>query len=201
MRLKKPCLYVLKLTCWLKGDKMRNPSLGITKKTPKEVLERHSSNCKNCGNCCNYDSGYVLKEDIPRIANFLKVSQQELKDSYLREVIHFNKKIYKPKLIKKGKPYGKCIFYDEQYNCMINNVKPLHCKVCGCSEISSEASIWFVLNHIVDPDDPNSIREWASYLKSHPTIPGGELHEIVPEREKLKNILEFKDLEVKENDK
>lgn len=48
-----------------------------------------------------------------------------------------------------------------------------------------------MLNHQVNVNDPESIRQYAIYLKTHTTIPGGELEELVPDKERLRKILDF----------
>ena len=49
-----------------------------------------------------------------------------------------------------------------------------------------------MLNHFVNKDDAESIRQYASYLKSGgKTLEGAELKELVPNKEKLRKILEF----------
>ena len=50
---------------------------------------------------------------------------------------------------------------------------------------------WFTLNHFVNVDDPESIRQWAVYLKTHDTIQGGSLEELVPDKKLLKKILNY----------
>jgi hypothetical protein len=44
---------------------------------------------------------------------------------------------------------------------------------------------------LVNPTDPESVRQWASYLKAHPTIPGGELRDLVKDEKLLKDILSY----------
>ena len=56
------------------------------------------------------------------------------------------------------------------------------------------ALLWFDLNYFMDAEDPQSIREWAIRLNLKPTIPGGNLHELVPDQEKLKKILHYHEL-------
>jgi len=46
----------------------------------------------------------------------------------------------------------------------------------------------------VNTSDPNSIREWAAHLSVHPTLPGGELENLVPDKERLKSILAYEDI-------
>lgn len=52
-----------------------------------------------------------------------------------------------------------------------------------------------MLNYLVNKDDPESIRQYSTYLKSGgKTIEGGKLEELVPDKEKLKKILSFEQL-------
>jgi len=52
-----------------------------------------------------------------------------------------------------------------------------------------------MLNYLVNKNDPESIRQYAAYLKSGgKTIPGGKLEELIPDKEKLKKILNFEQL-------
>ena len=94
--------------------------------------------------------------------------------------------------IKNGKKYGTCIFFNTQEGCRIHDVKPLQCKISSCNEYGEEISVWFNLNYFVNPNDPNSIREWKTYLGSGgKNIPGGNLDELVPDKEKLRKILNY----------
>ena len=167
--------------------------INITRFTPQEQILELGKNCDKSGHCCSFGGGYVLEDDIPKMAEHLGINEDEFKEKYLDEHEKFNTKCYKLKHDKKdGKPFGPCVFLDENKLCSIHDVKPLHCRVGNCCRMNGEQlSIWFALNHFVDENDPESIRQWATYLKSHPTIPGGELHELVPDKEKLKKILNF----------
>lgn len=164
----------------------------ITKDTPLAVIERIGAECKRCNSCCKYDSGIVLAGDIPRIAKHLKLTEDKFKEEYLVEHEKFNTKCHKLKQVKeKGKLYGQCIFLDQK-GCKVHAVKPLHCKVCSPRSYLGEAlSHWFTLNYLVNPADSESIRQWASFLKENITIQGGRLHELVPDKEKLKKILNY----------
>lgn len=160
----------------------------ISRQTPlKEVLQ-YGEKCKRCGRCCSHGGGFVLEEDLKRIADHLGITKEELIEKYLDEKISYNTKHYKLK--QKDYPYGPCIFLEGK-ECKINEVKPLHCRIGNCSKVGQELSIWFVLNYFVDPDDPESVRQWAQYLKTHPTIPGGYLKELVPDQERLRKILNY----------
>ena len=106
------------------------------------------------------------------------ISEEELKKGFLEEAELFNKKILHPKLIReKGKIYGRCIFYDGNKGCTIHEVKPLECKTSiQCKDYGEELSVWFMVNHVVDVNDAESIRQYAQYIKSGgKVIPGAEL--------------------------
>ncbi len=48
-----------------------------------------------------------------------------------------------------------------------------------------------MLNYLVNPDDPESIRQWKMFLTQNNPIPGGSLKELVHDEEKLKKILSY----------
>lgn len=165
----------------------------ITKSTPiKEVL-KEGEVCDKSGHCCKFMGGFVIKDDIKRLAKHFEISEEKFIKKYLDEYVSFNTKHHRLKINKhKDKPYGPCIFLGEDNLCTIHEIKPLHCKIGSCCHKEGQKlSIWFALNHFVNPDDPESIRQWAVYLKSQPTIPGGQLHELVPDKKQLKKILEY----------
>lgn len=168
-------------------------TLTISKKTPEDVVIGLARECdKTCGKCCTYGSGFLAKQDFPRIAKLLGVNEEELKKGYLEKTEIFNTELHRPKLIKKGKPYGVCIFYNKQEGCTIHSAKPLQCKATNpCSVYGNELDQWFMLNYAVNPADPESIRQWALYLKFNETIPGGELNQLVRDSLKLKKILSY----------
>lgn len=132
--------------------------------------------------------------DAKRLAKFLDVSESDLKKGFLEEIELFNKKLLRPRLIReKGKPYGKCVFFDDKKGCTVHEVKPLECRTSiQCKDYGEELSIWFMLNHAVDPNDAESIRQYAKYIKSGgKLIPGASLEEIVPDKERLRKILSY----------
>lgn len=151
--------------------------------------------CKKCGHCCGYSSGALIESDIPRIAEFLKITEKALKEESLEEIEKFNTTRFRPKLIKqKGRPHGRCVFLEDDNNCRIHEVKPIECRLGNCGEHGEKLSIWFRLKYYVDPDDPESIRQWAIYLETHPTIPGGTLSDLVPDKERLGKMLNYSEL-------
>ena len=167
--------------------------INLTKNTHVEEVLKLSNPCK-CGACtvgCRHGSGFLVEEDIPNIAKFMHISEEVLKKEFLEEVEKFNTKKYRPKILRKDKPYGKCIFFDEEIGCKVHEVKPLECKISmGCKDFGENLSLWFMLNHFVNKDDAESVRQYASYLKTGgKTLRGAELKDLVPNKEKLKKIL------------
>ena len=168
----------------------------IIKNTPlKDVLKLAAPcRCNACNHGCKYGSGSLAGEDAKKISAFLEISEEELKKGFLEEVELFNKKILRPKLVREGnKTYGQCVFYDDAKGCTIHEVKPLECKTSiQCKDYGEDLSVWFMLNHVVDLQDAESIRQYAQYIKSGgKLIPGASLEEIVPDKEKLRKILSY----------
>ena len=150
--------------------------------------------CNSCNHGCRYGSGFLAEDDAKNIASFLKISEEELKKEFLEEKDMFNKKMLRPKLLKQeGKPYGQCVFYSDKKGCAIHAAKPLECKTSiGCKEEGEELSVWFMVNYIIDSKDPESIRQYAQYIKSGGRlIKGAELEKLVPDKEKLRKILSY----------
>lgn len=166
----------------------------ISKNTPINEILKLSQECRQCGHCCSHGSGFLIGNDLKNIAEYLQITEKELKEKYLEEKELFNTKLLRPKLKTNDKPYGKCIFLIEN-KCTINKVKPLQCKVGNCNKHGEKLSMWFMLNYLVNKDDPESIRQYAAYLKAGgKTIAGGKLEELVPDKEKLKKVLSFEQL-------
>jgi len=169
----------------------------IERKTPlKNILEQAPAcKCEACSHGCTMGSGFLTEEDIPKMAKFLNVSEEELKEKYLEAVDMFNKTLHRPKIERKAdRPYGKCTFYSEKEGCKVHDAKPLQCKVSmGCKDYSEELNAWFMLNHMVNEHDPESIRQYAQYLEAGgKTIAGGTLSDLVPDSKTLKKILRYK---------
>ncbi len=175
-------------------DKIR-----LTKNTPiKEVLKlAHPCECNACNNGCKYGSGFLVNQDIAKIAKHLGITEDVLKKEFLEEVEKFNTKKFRPKILRKNKQYGKCIFFDEEIGCKIHEVKPLECKLSmACKPYGEQLSLWFMLNHFVNENDAESVRQFAAYLKSSgKTLEGAELKDLVPDKEKLRRILSFETLQ------
>jgi len=167
----------------------------ITKHTPrKEILKLSSScNCTACQHGCSMGSGFLENDDVKKIADYLKMSESQMKNSYLEEVEIFNKKLLRPKNLRNNKPYGPCIFFDSKKGCSIHPVKPLQCKITmNCKPYAEELQSWFLLNSILNPYDPESMRQFAIYLENGgKTLKGGALQELIPNKETRKKILNY----------
>ena len=162
---------------------------GISKNTPEKTILELGKECKRCNKCCTFGSGCLADDDVKKIANFLKIKEEELKKKYLEEIEKFNTKRFRPKILRQGKKYGKCVFLSND-GCTIHKVKPFECKIANCSKHGQSVSIWFMLNYFVN-NSPESVRQFASYLKTHPTLKGGKLEELVPDKERLRKILSY----------
>lgn len=137
-------------------------------------------------------SGFLAEGDKEKLAAFLGVSVPDLEKDYLEETHLFNRKVWKPRLERNGKPYGKCVFYEN--GCKVHGAKPLQCKIAmGCKDYGEELQLWFLLNHLIDAKDPESVRQYAQYLKAGgKTLPGGKVEDLVPDKRRLADILTYK---------
>ena len=168
----------------------------ITKNTPlKDVLGlAPACMCSACRHGCKFGSGMLAEGDEHRLAQFLGISLSDLKKGFLEEADQFNSKLLHPRVLKeKNKTFGKCVFYDDNQGCTVHEAKPLQCKTSmGCRDYGDDLAVWFMVNHAVNADDPESVRQYAQYIESGgKVIPGASLQELVPDREKLKKILSY----------
>ena len=168
----------------------------ISKTTPLSIIEQLAPACKcsACAHGCTMGSGFLAASDMKPLAVFLNVSEEQLKEKHLEEAEQFNTKLWRPKVERKnGKPYGKCILYDKEKGCTVHQAKPLQCKVSmGCKEYGDDLHAWFILNHAVNPHDPESIRQYQTYIDAGgKVIQGGAIEELVPDKEKRQSMLNF----------
>src|SRR3989344_1390535 len=175
---------------------VRQQKIMITKNTTlKEALSLAAPcRCDSCNHGCKFGSGALVGDDSKNISKFLGISEEQLKKDFLEEKELFNKKVSRPRLIReKNKIHGKCVFYDDKKGCTIHEVKPLECKTSiQCRDYGEELSIWFMVNHIVDANDAESVRQYAQYIKTGgKVIPGAELENLVPDRDRLRKILSY----------
>ena len=170
----------------------------ITINTPlKDILKLvHDCKCKACESGCRFGSGVLINGEEKKIAEFLNISEEELKKKYLEETEEFNKKFLRPKIRRGEKPYGPCIFFDKKKKCLIHKVKPMQCNLSmSCKSYGEDLMLWFMLNYIIDKDDPESVRQFASYINSGgKTLEHGQLKDFIPDKEKLNKILSFETL-------
>lgn len=184
----------------LKTQNTKSKKITINAYTPLKKILGLGSVCRKCGHCCSHGSGFLIKKDHKRIAKALGISEKKLKERYLEEIEKFNTRLYRPKLKKfEGKenlPYGKCVFLKEKGTemlCKIHKVKPLQCKVGNCSKHGEKLNLWFTLSYFLNENDPESIRQYAVYLKSGgKTLKGAELNKLIKDKEKLNKILNYK---------
>ena len=167
----------------------------ITKSTKEQDVLRLGAECRKCGNCCSYGSGFVLEHEIPRIAAFLKIPKEKFMREFLEETEIFNTKLFKIRSMKKqGSPYGPCMFLDNSL-CRIQPVKPLHCRVGNCSKHGEDLHVWFLTNYCLNIYDPESVRQYSSYIKTGgKVLEGAELETLFPDRHQLDRILSYKRL-------
>ena len=142
----------------------------LTKNTTlREVFKLvHPCRCVKCENGCNYGSGFLIGDDLNKIAQFLGITEKEAKEKYFEEVEQFNAKLIRPKLGRKeNRPYGKCVFFDEKTGCKIHEVKPLQCKIAmPCKDYGEDLMLWFMHKYMINPKDTESVRQYGIYLKS-----------------------------------
>ncbi|MFT4303691.1 MAG: YkgJ family cysteine cluster protein [Candidatus Woesearchaeota archaeon] len=150
----------------------------------KKVLSlSNPCSCGSCNHGCKMGSGWLIEDDIPKIASFLNVSIENLKKDYLEKHKILNKWMWRPKILCKNKPYGKCIFFKNE-KCSIHPVKPLECKVAmPCKEYGEKLTIWFMLNYVLDLNNDQSVKDYLLYLKSGgKTLPGGEPEKLISKK-------------------
>lgn len=110
-----------------------------------------SCSCEKCVSACKNDPGRLIPEDLPKLAEFLNLSVEELIISSLVKIPLSKKtEVYalapaklkgkrflaKPGTVIPGyytKEHGKCIFLDENGLCTVHEVKPFECGAyMGC---------------------------------------------------------------------
>src|SRR3989338_5682755 len=161
----------------------------VTRSTPLNVIEELADTpCKslNCTKCCEYGTGTALPFDLKSIAQHFGITEDALKEKYFEPNTKYNKTHRRQKML--AKPFGPCVFLSKE-GCTIHEVKPTGCRLSSWNQHGEQLSDWFDLNYFVNNTDPESIRQWSHKLKFTSTIPGGKLHELVPDKEKLKKIL------------
>lgn len=164
----------------------------IRKNTPLKEILKIAENCRRCGHCCTQKPGFVLKEEIEKLSESLKISSEKLKRKFLEEIRLFNNQLFRLKKKDDKKPYGECIFYSRSEGCTIHSCKPLYCRIGNCSDKGEELAAWFTVNYLVKDTDPGSIRQFSLYQQTGGKIlPEGKVEDLVKDKKLLKKILNY----------
>jgi len=173
-----------------------NTEINLSKSTPlSDVLKlAPSCGCVACSHGCTMGSGCFADGETKKLAQFMGITEDEL-EKHIESVELFNKKMVRPKIERKSteKPYGKCTFYDSNKGCTVHPAKPLQCKISmGCKPYSAQLTSWFTLNHILNVNDPEAIRQYASFIENGGNvIDGGKLEQLVPDETMRKKMLNY----------
>jgi Fe-S-cluster containining protein len=159
----------------------------------------HPCRCDACENSCNFGSGAFSDGEVEKLAAFLGISEKETREKYLEEIERFGTTRLKPKLERKeGMPYGKCTFYDKGAGCKIHEVKPLECKISmGCKDYGHDLIAWYHITHFLDTKNPESLRQFKTYLESGGKTVKGAEHKDIFDEKTLKQMESFEDIKAK----
>ncbi len=174
----------------------KTKKIKIKRSTPlPRILElAPPCSCTACAHGCTMGSGLLADGDLKPLAKFLGLTEEKLKSDWLEEIEQFNKKMYRPKILRDVKPYGRCIFHNKEKGCTVHEAKPLMCRISmGCREYGPDLITWFVLNHVINPNDPEAIRQYKAYIDAGGNvIAGGKIENLVQNKDTLKKILSFR---------
>ena len=175
----------------LKSQGKQEKRMITAKTTKEEVMKLIEDNCKACGHCCSFGGCIVLNDEVKDLAEAFAISEEEFKDKYTIGFEKFNTKHLRMKSTPKGMHKGPCVFLKGN-KCSIHEHKPLHCRISSChSEFGEDIQKWFSLKYFVNKDDPESIRQWNTFLKTNTPIKGGKTEELIPDKKKLGKILSY----------
>ena len=83
----------------------------------------HKVPCVMCGACCRWEGEVkISEEEITRLANFLKITEEDFIQSYTQ--LRYDRKGLGVKMLEDG----TCIFLGECNVCRVHSVKPSQCK-------------------------------------------------------------------------
>ncbi|MFH1400348.1 MAG: YkgJ family cysteine cluster protein [Nanoarchaeota archaeon] len=172
------------------------PDIDIRADSPVEDVLKVGSVCNRSGHCSRFGAGYILPHEVKPIAEFLGISESEFLSKYAEPVVRFNTKTLRFRIAQvKDRPYGPCNLFEQETNdCRIHEVKPLYCRITNCSSKGKHLQQWFDVNHFVNRNDPQSIREWDIVCQvTDDVIPGGHVSDLVDDA-RLEQIRAFVDL-------
>ena len=75
--------------------------------------------------------------------------REAFEKKHTEDITKFNTTLKRPKIQREqDKPYGKCIFYEENIGCKIHKAKPYECRIAmGCKPYGEELITWFDLKY------------------------------------------------------
>lgn len=164
--------------------------------TTEEKISKlvHPCRCNKCENPCKFGSGAFIGDETKYAAKFFGITKLEFEKKYTENLTKFNTTLKRPIILRQeDKPYGNCIFYEENKGCKIHKVKPYECKIAmGCKKYGEELITWFDLKYFFNPEDPESVKQFKTYVDSggH-VLEGVELEKF---QEKLEQTKDFKHL-------
>jgi Fe-S-cluster containining protein len=163
----------------------------IQKQTSKQEMTSLPEHDPAQGKDCSHGGTFILTEEIPIIAKLVSKNTENFTTTYLLPIELFHTAQYRTKT-KKGRN-SPCIFYDEHgHQCTIKEAKPIYCRITN-TDHAEAAHQWYLVNYVVNPHDPSSIREWKAYADTILVIPGGKPEDLVG-LDILKKILSFEEL-------
>lgn len=93
--------------------------------------------CKSCVAACTHEPGFLDREDMPRIAEFLGITQHRLRSSFLHRfgnayALRGDGLRRDVRVGDGGNPLypgrGRCVFLTNEARCAIHPVKPRECR-------------------------------------------------------------------------
>ena len=67
-------------------------------------------------------------------------------------------------MIRNGKPYGRCMFFEEE-RCRIHEAKPLQCRLAmGCKDYGEDLMVWFAENCIIGSEKTR--KDYEMFVKA-----------------------------------
>lgn len=116
-------------------DDMRGlaPALGITRDSLSNPVQVDAigCQCKRCGACCRHQDGIIISlNDVQALSRRLRLPMKRFVQRYCRETDVFDVFGHGPfKGITIRTKKGVCPFYSDREGCMVNDAKPLVCRL------------------------------------------------------------------------
>jgi Fe-S-cluster containining protein len=129
--------------------------------------------CRRCGKCCEQLGLPWYADDIERIAEFLKIKEEEVVRKYYGDIYFENGKRLVRMDEKRRKP---CPFLGADKLCKIYPVRPYGCKAypietdCGCNGVDCPAKR--IVDELTNPKDVEDFIADRLFLLSHPPVEG-----------------------------